>query len=175
MKQKMAFKERVLYLTRAAIIAALYFTLTVISGMLGLDGKALIQVRLSEALCVLPVFTGAAVPGVTLGCFLYNLILGSPIDAVFGTLATLIGVIATRLLPIFKNNIYLASIPTVLANSAIIPFVVAFAYMDGGIAAVPLLVLTVAIGEIISCSLLGTLLLLALKKHRHAIFGKDGI
>jgi uncharacterized membrane protein len=175
MKQKMAFKERVLYLTRAAIIAALYFTLTVISGMLGLDGKALIQVRLSEALCVLPVFTGAAVPGVTLGCFLYNLILGSPIDAVFGTLATLIGVLATRLLPMFKNNIYLASIPTVLANSAIIPFVVAFAYMDGGIAAVPLLVLTVAIGEIISCSLLGTLLLLALKKHRYAIFGKDGI
>ena len=171
MRKEKNFKSNALYLTRAAIIAALYFVLTLVSGMLGLDGKALIQVRLSEALCVLPVITSSAIPGVTIGCLLYNLLFASPIDAIFGTAATFIGVLATRYIPIFKRNIYLASIPTVVSNTLIIPFVVAIAYMNGDLSAVPLLSLTVAIGEIISCSVLGTLLLLSLKKNKNKIFG----
>ena len=170
--KKHTAKERTLFLTRAAAIAALYVILTLISSLFGLDKNA-IQVRFSEALCVLPIFTSAAVPGVTIGCFLYNLLFASPLDAIFGTLATLIGVLGARYLPYIKNNVYLVSIPTVISNAVIIPFVIAYAYMDGNVASIPFSMLTVAIGEIIACSILGTALLFAIKKHRLAIFGND--
>lgn len=173
MKNTFKAKNNVLFLTRAAVIAALYVVLTLISGLLGLDGKGVIQVRISEVLCVLPIFTSAAVPGVTLGCFIYNILFASPLDAVFGTLASLIGVLTTYYVPIFKKNIYLAGIPTVLSNTVIIPFVVSFAYLNEGLSGVPFLMLTVFIGELIACPIFGTVLYFAIKPYKNIFFGKQ--
>ncbi len=166
MKAQSKTKAKIIYLTTASIIAALYVILTLLSGLLGLDGKGIIQVRISEALCILPIFTSAAIPGVTVGCFIYNLFFCSPIDAIFGTLATLIGVLAARFITFFRKNALLASIPTVISNAVIIPFIIAFVYNGGGLAGVPFLMLTVFIGEAISCTAFGYILAAALKKHQ---------
>ena len=171
MKIMSSSNSKTLFMTRAAAIAALYVVLTLVSALFGLDGKA-IQVRISEALCVLPVYTSAAVPGVTVGCFIYNLFFGiSPLDTVFGTLATLIGALCTYYIAIFKKNIYLSGVPTVISNTLIIPIVIVFAFNGGNLAALPFTMLTVMIGEIISCSVLGGILLISLKKYRTVLFG----
>ena len=107
----------------------------------------------------LPVFTVAAVPGLAIGCVLANLLTGCAVwDVVFGSVATLIGAIGTRLL---KNKPLLAWIPPVLSNMAIIPIILIKVY------AVPdawwFLVLTVGAGEVLSCGVLGLLLWRSLK------------
>lgn len=146
-------------LTQAAVIAALYVILTAFSRLLGLD-SGVIQVRFSEALCILPCFTPAAVPGLFIGCVLSNILVGAPVwDVVFGSLATLIGAIFTRML---RAHPQLATLPPILANTLIIPFVLAYAYgFEGGIA---YFMLTVGIGEVLSCGVLGSLLFSAIKK-----------
>ena len=107
------------------LIAALYVVLTMLAAALGLASGA-IQVRLSEALTILPVFTGAAVPGLTVGCVLANLITGcAPWDVVFGSLATLLGAIGTRLL---RKKLLVAWIPPVISNMAIVPVVLMKVY-----------------------------------------------
>ena len=147
------------------IIAALYVALTLLAAAFGLASGA-IQVRLSEALTILPVFTGAAVPGLTIGCVLANLITGcAPWDVVFGSLATLLGAMGTRLL---KNKPYLAWIPPVVSNTVIVPIVLMKVYGVEDVAVFGstftgdslhwMLMVTVGIGEIISCGILGLLL-----------------
>ena len=80
---------KTLYLTRGALIAALYVVLTEISAILGIS-SGVIQFRLSEMFAVLPLFTPAAIPGVFIGCFISNIITGGVIwDVVFGSIATL--------------------------------------------------------------------------------------
>ncbi len=154
-------------LTRAGVIAGLYVALTWISALLGLSGMGAIQLRLSEALCVLPYFTAAAVPGVTVGCLLANLLTGAALpDIIFGTLATLIGAVGTRCL---RRNRYLAPLPPIVANTVMIPFVIRYAYVDVT-ESLPFLFVTVGIGEILSVGVLGMLLLFALEKHKHRIF-----
>ena len=135
------------------LIAALYVALTCIANLFGLASGA-IQVRVSEALTILPVFTPAAIPGLTVGCIIANIVTGClPWDVVFGSLATLIGAIGTRLL---RKNPYIAWIPPVVSNMAIVPIVLQKVY------GVPdswwYLVLTVGAGEVISCGVLGLLL-----------------
>ena len=148
------------YTARAAIIAAMYIVLTYLTNLAGL-ASGVIQVRISEALTVLPVFTPAAVPGLFLGCLLANILTGcAALDVVFGSLATLIGAVGTRL--VGKKNKYLAPVPPIIANTLIIPFVLAYVYhFDGSIL---YFMLTVGAGELISCGLLGTLLTYALSK-----------
>ena len=156
------------YMTRAAVIAALYVVLTWFSALFGLSGQNLIQVRLSEALCILPYFTPAAVPGLAIGCLISNLLTGAHVlDIVFGTLATLLGAIGTRLL---KRWRFLAPLPPILANTIIVPFVLRYAYLMVDVV-MPILFFTVAAGEIISVGVLGTLLLLALQKRSTYLFG----
>ena len=141
------------------VIAALYVALTFVAAAFGLASGA-IQVRLSEALTILPVFTASAVPGLTVGCVLANLLTGcAPWDVVFGSLATLLGAIGTRLL---KNKPYVAWIPPVVANAVIVPFVLQKVY--GVEDAWWYLVLTVGAGELIACGILGMLLYHSLKK-----------
>ena len=85
--------KRVKFICHAALIAAIYVLLTYLAAAMGLS-SGVIQVRFSEALCILPYFTAAAIPGVTLGCLLANILTGCAFwDIVFGTLATLIGVV----------------------------------------------------------------------------------
>ncbi len=149
-------KSSILFITRAALVAAFYVLLGIISNIFGLD-SGVIQLRLSESLCVLPVISGAYVAGVTAGCLIFNMLFtGSVVDMVFGTLATLIGAILAKL---FKKHKYLAFIPTVISNSVIIPLVICYGTMNGDLTALPLIMLSVAVGEIISCGVLGNLLL----------------
>lgn len=167
MKATHSTKGNTLFLVQTAIIAALYVMLTLLSALLGLDGKGMFQIRISEALCVLPLYTPATLPGVTVGCFIYNIFFANPIDAVFGTLATLIGVTVTYFVPLFKKHIFLSGLPTVISNTLIIPFIIAFVYTKSGISAIPFLMFTVFLGEFISCSLIGTFLAFTLKKHKN--------
>ncbi len=155
--------QKTRFLATAAMIAAMYVALSWISQLLGLCSGA-IQCRISEALCVLPVFTFAAVPGVTVGCLITNLLFGSgnPFDILFGTLATLIGVLiayAIRKLP------YLASIPTILSNAIIIPAVLILFFPEMNWSMYPLLFVQIGLGEVIACGVLGTLLVWYLDKH----------
>ncbi|MBE6597358.1 MAG: QueT transporter family protein [Ruminococcaceae bacterium] len=158
-------KTKTLYLCRAALIAAIYVVLTLFSSMLGLS-SGVIQVRLSEMLCILPIFTPSAIPGLAVGCLCSNLLTGAIWqDILFGTLATLLGAIGTHLLRKFK---WLAPIPPVISNTVIVPFVLAYAYKYEG--ALPFFMLTVGIGEIISIYLLGMVLYHALEKKKHYLF-----
>ncbi len=151
--------NKTLSVTLAAVIAALYVGLTYLANALGL-ASGVIQIRFSEALTVLPVFTAAAVPGLTIGCFLANLLTGCALwDIIFGTLASLLGAIGTRLL---RRFVWCAPIPPILANTIIVPFVLQMVY--GVQDALPYLMLTVGLGEIISCGVLGLLLLATLQK-----------
>ncbi len=143
------------------LVAALYVVFTLIASALGISSGA-IQIRFSEALCILPVFTPAAIPGLFIGCFISNLLSGAIIwDVVFGSIATLIGAIGTYIL---RKNRWLACLPPILANTIIVPFLLYFAYHVGG--GIFILFVTVGIGEIISVGILGELLYSALQKHR---------
>ncbi len=161
----MKTKSKALFLAYAGIIAALYTVLTVLIGAFGLSG-GVIQLRLSEALCILPIFTPAAIPGLTVGCLISNLATGCIWqDVIFGTLATLIGACGARLL---RRIPYLAPLPTFAANTVIVPFVLAYAYgFEGGVG---YFMLTVGIGEILSAYVLGILLFLALRQRASHIF-----
>lgn len=150
-------------LTRAAIIAAMYVALTYLASLLGLSG-GVIQFRLSEALCILPLFFPEAVLGLTVGCLISNLITGAILwDIIFGTIATLIGALgalAFRKLP--KRLGYLCSLPTILSNALIVPMVLKFAYrLEGGYL---FFVATVGLGELVCAGLLGAYLLFAIRK-----------
>ena len=89
------FSKRTMYVVHAAVIAALYVVLTYLAAGFDLASGA-IQVRFSECLTILPYFTTAAVPGVTLGCLIANILIGSAApDVIFGTLATFLGALGT--------------------------------------------------------------------------------
>lgn len=157
--------KKIMYLSQAAMIAALYVVLTLLANALGLANYA-IQVRFSEALTILPFFTSAAIPGLTIGCLLSNILTGcAPLDILFGTLATLIGALGTYALRRFE---WLAPLPPILANTIIVPWVLRFAYDIPD--AIPYLMATVGAGELISCGLIGMLLLRSLKQIRKNIF-----
>jgi uncharacterized membrane protein len=161
MKKSNKSTVSVRYLTTAAIIAALYVVFTGVSAMLGL-ASGVIQVRLSEALTILPYFTSAAVPGVTIGCLLANLLTGAPLpDIIFGTLASFLGVLGASFL---RKHKYLVALPTILSNAIIIPLVLQYAY--GVPDAFWYLMLTVGTGEVISAGLFGGVLLHVLQKQK---------
>lgn len=156
--------KRILFLTQAAMIAALYVVFTLIAAALGLSSMQ-VQIRFSEALTILPYFTPAAIPGVFVGCLLSNILAGGALlDIIFGSLATLIAAVGTYLL---RRQKWLAPIPPIVANTLIIPFVIKAAY---GIGPVWLSFITVGAGEVLSAGILGMLLLLVLEKYRRQIF-----
>lgn len=155
----------VLFMVQAAMIAAVYVVLTYFISAFNLASGA-IQVRISEALTILPVFTPAAVPGLFIGCFLSNLLTGCmPLDVVFGSLATLLGALGTYAL---RRNRWLAPIPPIVSNTLIVPFVLSYVYMAEG--TIPFFMLTVGVGEVISCYVLGNILYSALNKYKNVIF-----
>ncbi|MCI6553209.1 MAG: QueT transporter family protein [Lachnospiraceae bacterium] len=159
---------RVLPLVQAAMIAALYVVLTFIANAFGLANYA-VQLRFSEALTILPYFTPAAVPGLFIGCLLSNILTGCALpDIIFGSLATLIGALFTcRLCGENSRHKWLAPIPPIAANILIIPPVLLYAY---GIRPLWFSLLTVGIGEFISCGILGMLLLFTLEKYTYRFF-----
>ena len=157
-------KEKVLFLTQAAMIAALYVVLTLVFQAISFGE---IQVRIAEALTLLPVFTPAAIPGLFIGCLIGNVIGGSILpDIIFGSLATLIGAYFTYLLR--RQNKFLAPLPPIISNIIIVPFILRYAY--GFNLPIPFMMLTVGMGEVISCGVLGMILYTPLQKHRNRIF-----
>ena len=161
MNTKAKYRKHVYFICTSAIIAALYVVLTLISAAFGLS-SGVIQVRISEALCVLCCFTPAAIPGLTVGCFLANVLTtASPLDMIFGTLATLIGALGGYLL---RRNKWLVTLPTVLANALIVPIYLIYGF--GVELPFFYLVLTVGVGEVISATVIGTLLLTVLQRHK---------
>lgn len=153
------------FIAEGALIAALYVILTFISSVFGLS-SGVIQLRLSEALCVLPVFTPAAIPGLFIGCIVANLLTGSVIaDVVFGSLATLAAAVILRFM---KNPPKIvAPLPNIVMNTAVVPFILKYVYAADEL--LPFLFLTVGMGEIISSGLFGFLLALFLEKHRNIL------
>lgn len=176
--------KKVLFIVQAAVIAAIYVVLTYFISAFNLASGA-IQVRISEALCVLPFFTPAAIPGLFLGCLLSNLLTGCIIwDVIFGSLATLLGALGTWFLSgtarrersaashgesvaSYGRYKWLAPLPPIAANTLIVPFVLYYAYQIPG--SVPYFMLTVGIGEIISCGVLGLILLNVLNRYKKYI------
>lgn len=144
-----------LYIANGAMIAAIYVVLTLLFTPISYGAM---QVRISEALSILPMFTSAAIPGLFVGCLLANL-LGSAIvwDVVLGSLATLIDAAGSYLL---RKNRWLVPLPTIVANALIVPPVLKYGYgVD-----MPLLLIAayVALGEVVSCYGLGEILCSAL-------------
>ena len=160
--------KKVLYLVHGAVIAALYVVLTMLANALGLANYA-IQVRFSEALTILPVFTPAAIPGLFIGCLIGNILGGAILpDIIFGSIATLIGAFFTWKLR--EKSPYLAPVPPIIANILIVPFVLRYGY--GVALPIPFMMCTVGIGEIISCAVLGMVLYFALKKYAKTLFAQ---
>lgn len=157
--------KKVLFVAQAALIAAIYVVLTYFISAFQLASGA-IQIRISEALTILPFFTPAAIPGLAIGCFLSNLLTGClPMDVLFGSLATLIGAIGSYLVRKYK---WLVPLPPVIANVVIVPYVLAYVY--GAEGSIPFFMVTVGIGEVISCYVLGGILMNALLPYRKILF-----
>ncbi len=149
----------------SAFIAALYVVLTYIANLMGLANNP-IQIRFSEALCVLPIFLPSAIPGLFVGCLISNFLTGGIlIDVILGSIATLIGAIGTRLL---RKHPLVSTLPPVIANIIIVPPILAYVYKFEG--SLPYFMLTVSIGEIISCTVLGYMLYKMLNKYRVSLF-----
>ena len=154
---------KVTWITQGAAIAALYVVLTLVFAPISFGP---VQLRVAEALCILPMFTPAAIPGLFIGCLIANLLGGGIIlDVVFGSLATLIGAFLGYML---RSNRWLVPVPAVIANALIVPFVLRYGY---GVTdtAIPVLMVQIAAGEILGCYVLGELFGSALLRRR-AIF-----
>ena len=150
-------KNSALYLSQSAVIAALYVTLTYLSNMLGLW-----EIRFSEMLCILPFFTPAAVPGLTIGCILANLLTGCALwDVVFGSLATWLGAYVAHQLR--NKGWILAPWPNIISNTLIIPLILRYVYLDTS-RSLPGLYAYMAMSEVVSAGVLGYIFLHALKK-----------
>ncbi len=159
-------------MVQAAMIAAIYVVLTYIANAFGLANHA-VQIRFSEALTILPYFTPAAIPGLTIGCLLSNILTGCALpDIIFGSLATLIGALGTYALRKWK---WCAPVCPIIANTVIVPLVLIYGYglLIEGLSVLQCFgyyCLTVGAGEIISCGILGMTLLFSLQKYQGRIF-----
>ena len=152
-------------ITRTAIIAAIYAACTFAIAPFAYGN---IQFRISEVLVLLALFDPLYISGLTLGCLIANMLGPNGLmDIIFGTLATLIGAIFSRML---RKHKYLVCVPPILSNALIIPWVLKFAY--GAEDLVPFMMLTVGIGEVLAVGVLGNILLLALERCRGVIFSR---
>lgn len=157
-------KSSVSFSTQAAMIAAIYVVLTYLFAPFSFGE---IQVRIAEALTILPVFTPAAIPGLFVGCFIGNILGGAVLpDIVMGSIATLIGAVLTYLLR--RQSNFLAVLPPILSNTILVPYVLKLCY--GINLPIPLLMLSIGLGEVIGCGVLGLVLYTTLAKYKTLIF-----
>ena len=155
--------QKITFMTQAAMIAAIYVVLTYVFAPFSFGE---VQVRLAEALTILPLFTPAAVPGQFVGCFIGNILGGAILpDVLCGSLATLIGAVLTYLLR--EKSPFVAPLSPILANTMIVPFVLRYGY--GVALPIPFMMLTVGIGEILSCGVLGLVLYYALRRYSYQL------
>lgn len=169
-------RERINYLIVGAIIAAAYAGLTYLSNIFGL-AYGPIQLRVSEVLTLLPIFTPAAIPGLTVGCFIANIGSFNAADMIFGTFATFIAAVLTyylRNIKIFKLPI-LSMLSPVIINAFIIGFEIAVLFLPEGYTFWGFVIsaLEVGAGELIVCFVLGIPFYMAVEKYK--IFNMDFI
>ncbi|MDT3845207.1 MAG: QueT transporter family protein [Bacillota bacterium] len=161
--------KNVLRITQAALIAALYVTLTYVFAAISFGE---VQLRIAEALTILPMFTPAAIPGLFVGCILGNMMGGAVLpDIICGSLATLVGAYGTWMLR--NRKPFLGCVPPIVANMLVVPFVLRYAY--GVELPIPFMALTVGAGEVLGCGILGCILYYALVHHKRAIFQSEDI
>ncbi len=158
------------FICLAGLIAALYIALTYLAMAIGLDKNA-IQIRFSESLIVLAFITPAAIPGLYIGCLLANILTAcAPLDILIGPIATLIGAVGAYLIGRMSNKRlarWICTIPNIIANTVIVTVVCYICYTAPDaqtLSIIPFYAITVAIGEIISCGVLGTILLFSSEK-----------
>lgn len=152
------------FMTQAAMIAAIYVVLTYIFAPFSFGD---VQVRIAESLTILPIFTPAAIPGLFIGCLIGNILGGAILpDIIFGSLATLLGAIFTYLLR--RQSQFVCVLPPIISNVLIVPLILKYAY--GMNVPIVFLMVTIGIGEVISCGVLGLILYYALRKYRKVIF-----
>ena len=164
----MSKRNHLNYIITAALIAAAYAGLTFLSNAFGL-AYGPIQLRISEVLTILPIFTPAARPGLTIGCFISNIGSFNAIDMVFGTLATLAAAFLTYCFKDikFKGIPLLAMFPPVIVNALIIGFEIAIFFLPD----TPFLwgflisALEVGLGQLIVCYVFGIPFYLAINKY----------
>lgn len=156
--------KNVAFMTQAAMIAAIYVVLTYVFAPFSFGE---VQIRIAEALTILPVFTPAAIPGLFVGCIVGNILGGAILpDIIFGSIATLIGAFFTYQLR--NKNRFFAPLPPIIANTVIVPFVLRYGY--GVELPIPFMMLTVGVGEVVGCGVLGLVLYTALNRYRNVIF-----
>ena len=166
--------KKVLFLTQAAVIAALYVVLCQIFAPISFKN---VQVRIAECLTILPAFTPAAIPGLFIGCVIGNLLGGAiPLDVVCGSIATLIGALGTWWIgklvlknPAAKATKFALPLPPIIANTIIVPLVLYYGYLIT--VPIPVQMLTVGLGEVLGCGVIGMVLYFALEKNADRIFG----
>ena len=152
------------FITEAAAIAAMYAALTIFLAPIS-SGE--FQLRIAEALTVLPFFTPAAIPGLFVGCLIANIFAGQGFyDMVLGPFATLLAAFITWKMP----RKYLAPLPPIIINAVYVGILLYF------VANLPILptMLLVAVSETIACYGLGYPFMLLIEKHSKRIFGHDG-
>lgn len=156
--------KNVAFMTQAAMIAAIYVVLTYVFAPFSFGE---VQIRIAEALTILPVFTPAAIPGLFVGCIVGNILGGAILpDIIFGSIATLIGAFFTYQLR--NKSRFLAPLPPIIANTVIVPFVLRYGY--GVALPIPFMMLTVGVGEVVGCGVLGLVLYTALNRYKNVIF-----
>lgn len=152
-------QSKTLYIVRAGVICALYVVLTFISNLFGLS-SGVIQLRLSECLCVLPIFMPEAVPGLFVGCILANALTGAVVyDVIFGSLTTLAAAVLTRLLRKVKG---VNLLPPIILNGLAIPLILIYIYNIKD--AYWLLALSIGAGEALSAGALGAFIIPVIKR-----------
>lgn len=160
MENKEKRSRKVQFLIQAAVIAAVYAALTL---ALAPFAYGVMQIRVSEALTILPLFTPAAVPGLFVGCILANLI--GPygiLDVISGSIATLLAAVVSYKL---RHHKMLVPLPPVIANALIVGLMLPYVYQVP--IAPALSILWVGIGEAIACYGLGLPLMKLLEKYKH--------
>ena len=165
---KMSKRNHLNYIITASLIAAAYAALTFLSSIFGLAFGP-IQLRLSEVLTILPVFTPAAIPGLTIGCFISNIGSFNAVDMIFGTLATLSAAFLTYCFKgiKFKGIPLLSMLPPVIINAVIIGFEIAVFFMPDAsfLWAFLISAAEVGIGQFIVCYVLGIPFYIAVNKY----------
>ena len=160
----MKTNNKVLFMTQAAMIAAIYVVLCLVFEPISYGA---IQTRVAEALTVLPFFIPAAIPGVFIGCLIANVLGGGIVlDVAAGSLTTLAAAYLTWMLR--GKSKFLACFPPIILNAIVIPWVLKYGY--GEPLPLPFLMGTVGLGEILTAGIMGTVLLCVLARYKGVIF-----
>ena len=165
----MQTKLNVKFIATSAVIAAAYVALSLLSAAFGLAFGP-VQLRLSEVLCILPVFTPAAIPGLFVGCIVSNILSFSPLDILFGSFATLIAAVLTRAFRNirFKDIPLLSLFPPVIVNAVIVGTEIAVFFMpnEAFLPAFLINAVQVFLGQMIVCYVFGIPFYFAMKRVR---------